>query len=158
MLFLLFQIGNDRYALEARQAVEVLPLVSLKKIPQSPRGVAGIFNYRGRPVPAIDLSDLTFGSPARERLSTRIILIQHTDASGQPHLLGLIAEHATEMMRREQREFVDAGVRSGTAPYLGPVLMDEKGVIQLLHAQHLLAEKVRDLLLAPETGLSHETG
>lgn len=169
MLFLLFQIGNDRYALEARQALEVLPLLSLKKIPQSPRGVAGIFNYRGRPVPAIDLSDLTFGRPARERLSTRIILIQHTDSSGQPRLLGLIAEHATEMMRREQREFVDLpcgigggelaaglggvipqgeGVRSGTAPYLGPVLMDEKGVIQLLHAQHLLAENELGLLLA----------
>lgn len=152
MLFLLFQIDKDRYALEARQAVEVLPFLSLKKIPQAPAGVAGIFNYRGRPVPAIDLSALAFGRPSRERLSTRIILVEyeHDDAPGKTRLVGLIAEHATEMMRREERDFVDPGVRPGAAPYLGPVVMDEKGVIQLLHIQHLLAQNMRDLLSASE--------
>jgi chemotaxis-related protein WspB len=158
MLFLLFQIGGDRYALEARQAVEVLPYLSLKNIPQSPRGVAGIFNYRGRPVPALDLSELTFGRPSRERLSTRIIVIQYTDRSGQSHLLGLVAEQATGMLRREESEFVDAGVRPHNAPYLGPVLMDDKGVIQLLRAQHLLAENVRELLFAQEAQPIHEAG
>jgi chemotaxis-related protein WspB len=158
MLFLLFQIGNDRYALEARQAVEVLPFVALKKIPQAPRGVAGIFNYRGRPVPALDLTELTFGRPSRQRLSTRIILVQyeHSDRPGKPRLLGLIAEQATSMMRREERDFVDPGVRSNAAPYLGPVIMDDKGVIQLLRAQHLLAESVRDLLFSGEPPLSRE--
>lgn len=158
MLYLLFQIGGDRYALEARQAVEVLPYLTLKTIPQSPRGVAGIFNYRGRPVPAVDLSELTLGRPSRERLSTRIIVIQYLDRSRQPHLLGLIAEQATGMIRREEREFVDAGVRTRSAPYLGPVLMDDKGVIQLLCVQHLLADSVRELLFAGEPEPSHEAG
>ena len=157
MLYLLFQIGGDRYAIEARQSVEVLPYLALKTIPQSPRGVAGIFNYRGRPFPAVDLSELTLGQPARERLSTRIIVIQYADVTGQTHLLGLIAEQATGMMHREEREFVDARVRSRTAPYLGPVIMDDKGVIQLLRAQHLLAENVRELLFAEETLTNHET-
>jgi len=157
MLFLLFQIGNDRYALEARRAVEVIPLLGLKTIPQAPRGVAGIFNYRGQPVPALDLCELTFGHPARERLSTRIIVVNVDDEgcvasdekSRRPsRLLGIIAEHATEMIRRDERDFVDSGVKVSAAPYLGPVLMDHKGVIQLLHAQHLLGEGVRELLRA----------
>jgi chemotaxis-related protein WspB len=151
MLYLLFQIGNDRYALEARQAVEVLPLLAMKTIPQAPRGVAGIFNFRGRPVPAIDLAALMLGQPARERLSTRIIVLQHTDAGGPARLLGLVAEHATEMIRREPREFVEPGIRTRSAPWLGPVLMDASGVIQLLHPQQLLSEKVRELLIATET-------
>lgn len=146
MLFLLFQIGNDRYALEARQAVEVIPFVALKKIPHAPRGVAGVFNYRGRPVPAVDLCELTFGRPARELLSTRIIVVNFPDAAGHTQWTGLIAEHATGMMRREPDQFVDPGVRMDHAPYLGPVLMDEKGVVQLLHPQHLLTESVRRLL------------
>src|SRR6266403_5966949 len=83
MLFLLFQLGNDRYALEAKRVVEVVPLLALKRIPQAPRGVAGIFNYRGRPVPAVDLSELALGQPANERLSTRIIIIHYQDATGQ---------------------------------------------------------------------------
>jgi chemotaxis-related protein WspB len=156
MLYLLFQIGNDRYALEASHAVEVIPLLALKKIPRAPRGVAGLFNYRGQPVTALDLCELTFGRPARERLSTRIILVNYSDPSGGSRRLGLIAEHATEMMRREERDFMDSGVKVGAAPYLGPVIMDDKGVIQLLHAQHLLAEGVRELLFAETLELSHE--
>jgi chemotaxis-related protein WspB len=86
MLYLLFQIGKDRYAIEARQAVEVLPFVDLERIPpalstpsvptQRPRGVAGIFNYRGQPMVAVDLCDLILGRPARELLSTRIIVVK----------------------------------------------------------------------------------
>ena len=58
MLFLLFQIGKDRYALEASRVVEVVPLLALKELPQAPKGVAGLFNYRGALVPAVDLSEL----------------------------------------------------------------------------------------------------
>ena len=75
MLFLLFQLGNDRYVLEASRVVEVVPLLELKQLPRAPKGVAGIFKYRGRPVPAVDLCALTLGRPASERLSTRIIIV-----------------------------------------------------------------------------------
>ena len=60
------------------------------------------------------------------------------------------------MMRRPENDFVDSGVKVGAAPYLGPIVMDDKGVIQLLHAQHLLAEEVRELLFADTLELSHE--
>ena len=146
MLFLLFHLGKDRYVLEAGRVVKVLPLVDLKKIPEAPQGVAGIFNYHGQPVPAVDLSELTLGQPAGERLSTRIILIHYPDESGRNQLLGLIAERATEIIRRESRDFVEPGLKLDTAPYLGPVLMDGQGPIQLVHEQRLLSDRVRDLL------------
>ena len=155
MLYLLFQIGADRYALEARQTLEVMPFVALKQIPRAPRGVAGIFNYRGQPVPAVDLSELTFGRPSRELLSTRLIVVRFDDPTGRPQLLGLIAEHATGIMRRAESDFVATGVKVGGTPYLGPVLMDSQGVIQLLHAQHLLTESMRELLLAETKVLTH---
>jgi chemotaxis-related protein WspB len=147
MLFLLFKLGSDRYALEASHVVEVLPLLELRQLPHAPKGFAGIFNSRGRPVPAVDLCEITLGFPARERLSTRIILIDCQVEDGSQHLLGLIAEEATEMLRKDPREFVDPGVRMGAAPYLGPVLMDPKGPIQWVHEQHLLPDGVRALLV-----------
>jgi chemotaxis-related protein WspB len=61
MLFLLFQLGSERYALDASRVVEVVPLLCLQRLPQAPPGVAGVFNYRGQPVPAVDLSQLTMG-------------------------------------------------------------------------------------------------
>ncbi len=152
MLFLMFQLGKDRYVLDASHVVEVLPLLELKRIPQAPRGVAGLFNYRGQPVPAVDLSQLALDQPARERLSTRIIVVNYPNGTGKNLLLGLIAEHATEIIRRESKDFVDSGVKVGTAPYLGPVLMDGTGAIQWIHEQRLLPEKVRDVLFSETLG------
>lgn len=147
MLFLLFQLGKDRYALEANRVVEVVPLVNFKKLPRAPNGVAGVFNYRGRPVPAVDLSQLTIGQPAKERLSTRIIVVNYPDRQGHKHLLGLVAEHATDVLRSDAQQFVESGIQLQSAPYLGPVLMDKKGPIQWLYEDRLLPEPVKELVL-----------
>ncbi len=156
MLFLLFQLGKDRYALEASRVVEVVPLLALQKLPQSPKGVAGVFNYRGRPVPAVDLGMLTLGQPASERLSTRIIIVNYPDESGTTHLLGLIAERATETLRRDAKDFVDPGVKLGAAPYLGPILTDGNRAIQWIYEHRLLPEPMRELLFSEPGALCHE--
>jgi chemotaxis-related protein WspB len=148
MLFLLFQIGSERYALRASRVVKVLPLVAMKRLPQAPKGVAGILNYRGQPVPAVDLSELTSGTPASERLSTRIIIVHYSGPLGQNHLLGLVAENATEIIHRDPEEFADSGLKVRAAPYLGPVLMDTRGSVQLLHEQRLLPPAMRELLFS----------
>ena len=146
MLFVLFQLGKERYALEAARVVEVVPLLELQRFPQAPAGVAGMFIYRGRPVTTLDLCRLTLGRPAAEHLSTRIIIVNHSDATGAEQLVGLIAERATEIIRREPKDFMEAGVELSTAPFLGPVLTDAKGVIQLVSTEKLLTENLRGLL------------
>jgi chemotaxis-related protein WspB len=147
MLFLLFRIGDDRYALDALQIAEVLPVVGVKGIPQAPAGVAGIIDYHGSPVPLIDLSQLALGRPARRRLSTRIVLVHYADQKGtKKHLLGLLAEGATETMRRDTADFVASGVGNDPAPYLGPVASDEHGMIQWVNIDKLLPPMVRDQL------------
>jgi len=156
MLFLIFKLGKDRYAVEANRVLEVLPLLAVKRLPQAPAGVAGIFNLRGQPVPAIDLSELAFGEPARERLTTRIIVVLHTDASGRNHPLGLIAESVTQTIHKDPKDFISPGVTIAGAPYLGPIVMDPDGPIQWLNSQHLLSPPIRDLLFAEPKQLAHE--
>jgi chemotaxis-related protein WspB len=146
MHFLLFQLGKDRYVLDVGQVAEVLPLVSLKQIPQTPPAVAGIFDFRGDPVPVIDLSQMAMERPAQRRLSTRIILAHYPDGNGEKHLLGLIAERVTETIRREPSDFVATGVNNDAAPYLGPVATDARGLIQWVQVGQLLTPAVRDLL------------
>ena len=149
MLFLLFQLGEDRYALEAGRVAEVLPLVAVTAIPQAPEGVAGLLNYRGAPVPAIDLSQLTIGRPARRRLNTRVILVHLPEADGETRLLGLIAERVTETVRRDPADFVTSGVTSDRAPYLGRVATDERGLVHWIDVEKLLPHAVRVALFAP---------
>lgn len=154
MLFLLFELGKDRYAINAGEVAEVLPLVHIKPVPQSPAGLAGVFNYRGAPVPVIDLSLLVLGRPAPTRLSTRLVLVHYPDGRGETRLLGLIAEHATNTIRREPQDFVASGVATEHAPYLGPVITDARGFIQWITVTKLLSASMRDVLFNRHDGPS----
>jgi chemotaxis-related protein WspB len=149
MLFLLFQLGQDRYALDTSRIAEVLPLVGITEMPQAPAGVAGLFNYRGVPVPVLDLSQLTMGRPAKSRLNTRIVVVHYPDGSGGTRLLGLIAEKVTETVRRDRADFVTTGVTNDRAQYLGPVATDARGLMQWIDVESLLPASVRDVLFTP---------
>jgi chemotaxis-related protein WspB len=146
MLFFLFRMGDDRYALDALQIAEVLPLVEAKKLPQAPAGVAGIIDYHGAPVPLIDLSELALGRPSQRRLGSRIILVHYPDHTGTKRLLGLLAERATELMRRDPADFVDSGVGNSPAPYLGQVSTDARGMVQRINISQLIPPSLSDLL------------
>ena len=146
MLFLLFHLEKDRYALDAAQVVEVLPVVDFKGIPRAGRGVAGAFLYRGTPVPLLDLCELALGKPSRMLMSTRIFLVNYEEPGGETHLLGLLAEQATDTIRRDPADFTEPGVAVDTAPYLGPVTMDARGMIQRIEINQLLPAETRDQL------------
>jgi chemotaxis-related protein WspB len=146
MLFLLFQLGTDRYALEAGQVVEVLPLINFKRIPNAPSSVAGVFNFHGTPVPLIDLTELALGRPSQARMSTRIVLINYLIESGERHLLGLIAEYVMETLQRAESDFVDSGVSAIDSPYLGSVMTDKDGIVQRIEVSRLLPQSLREQL------------
>lgn len=146
MLFLLFQLGKDRYALDARQVVEVLPMVAVKQIPHAPAAVLGAFNYRGTTIPLLDLSHLALGRAAHHRLSTRIVVVDFPGPAGQKRMLGLLAEHVTETFRRPPGDFHEAGVSAPDSPYLGPVATDAQGLVQRIRIEQLLPTDIRELL------------
>jgi len=60
--------------------------------------------------------------------------------------LALIAEGVTETLRKEPSDFVDSGVGVNSAPYLGPVATDSRGVIQWVELEQLLPEAIQEIL------------
>jgi chemotaxis-related protein WspB len=146
MLFLLFQLGQDRYALEANLVVEVLPLVALKALPGAPRGVAGLIDYRGTPVPVIDVSALALGVAAVSRVSTRLLIVRFSSAQGGECSIGLIVERATEMLKCAAGDFRATGVETSGAPYLREVIRDRQGLIQRVDVAAMLGEELRAAL------------
>src|SRR6185503_5710999 len=111
MLFLLFQLEQDRYAIEAGKVAEVVPLVQLKQLPHAPRGVAGVCNFHSQLIPVLDLSALMLGRAARPRLGTRLVLVNYILPHGATHLPGLLAAGATEILQRRKTDFAETGVR-----------------------------------------------
>ena len=146
MLFLVFAVDGDRYALDVGQLLEVLPLVNLKPLPKAHPGIAGLFDFHGLPIPALDLSALIGARAALRRLSTRIVVVNYAGKNGMRHPLGLIAEKATTTVRLDPGMFKEAGVDDGATPYLGPVARDATGLIQWLVIPKLLPLSIRNAL------------
>ena len=101
---LLFYIGDDRYALAARQVVEVISLVELKKLARSPKYLAGLLDYRGKIIPVIDLCQLLSRRSYQPYLSTRIIIVNYAFNKENLSLLGVIAERVTETLELQETD------------------------------------------------------
>lgn len=144
MLFVLCQIGSNRYALPASQVVEVLPLVNLLPLPQAARGVAGVFNYHSEPIPVFDLTQVIVGQPAQFRVSTRIVLARQQIGTGESRTVGFLAEHATATFRCAAESLVPQALASTSCPWLGPVFTDAEGMIQTLDLSRLNPDAASD--------------
>lgn len=140
-LFLVFYIGEERFALPATEVVEVLPRLPLKPVAHTPVWVAGVFSHRGQMVPVIDISAMTFGQTSVARTSTRLVLVNYR---GQ--VLGLMLEQASDTVRCDPAEFQPYGVDNHDAPYLGPVRKDHLGLLQWLSVDDLLSPAKSALL------------
>lgn len=159
MLMLMFYVGDDdRYALDTKRVIEVVPTVTLQKLHGAPEYIPGLFNYRGHLVPAIDLCQMIQGKPARAYLSTRIVLVNcelpdTTESNGDilhgSLILGLIAERMTETLKKPETEFLSPSLKVDSTPYLGEIITDDRGMIQFLRVEHLLSEAQKTYLLLP---------
>ncbi len=142
-----------------------MPRVELRIIPHAPAFLAGLLGYRGKVVPVIDLGLLLDVTPCRDCLSTRIILVDDSpgdhnrwnqdqeDACEEaresaanpkptPNLLGLIAEHVSDLTYVKPEQIIPAPVRLPQTPYLGPIVQTDQGIVQLI-----VIEKVREVSL-----------
>ena len=119
-----------------------MPFVDLRAVPGAPPAVAGIIDYGGAPVPVIDLAQLLANRPAQRRLGTRIVLVHYANQ----HVLGLIAERATETVRKEPSEFQPSGIARSEPPHLGPVALDAIGPVHWIDVSRLLPEALANSL------------
>ena len=150
MLLLLFHIDDDAYGIDLSQIVEVVPLVTLTKLPYSPDCVAGIFNFRGCIAPVIDLTELLAGRQSKELLSTRIIIVNFKDHKSQLRQLGLLAEQATETMACNPADIQTSGVGSAEARYLRDILLTSGGMIHIINIENVLSKKIQELLFVAD--------
>ena len=77
MLGLVFQVGADKVAVDVCRVREVVPRVRLTVVHGVPPWIAGVFVYRGRVVPVVDLHALAGVGECPPHLSSRIILFPY---------------------------------------------------------------------------------
>ena len=148
MQLLTFSIAGQAYAVESRTVVEVLPLVPARPIPGTPPYVRGIFSYRGGFVLLVDLGERLAGRPPRERLSTRVIVVEFTAPDGAGRVrLGLVAENVIAIRGAEDAEAELPALGIPDAPFLGRIFRLPGGTVQVIEPAHLLPPELATGLL-----------
>lgn len=143
MQLITFTVGGQAFAIESRSVIEVLPLVPHRQVPLVPDYVSGMFTYRGRLVPVIDLGVRLQGRPVERRLSTRIIVVEFTtaaagDAAVIPVRAGLVAENVISTCRAEEAEATYPALQLGHAPFMAGILRLRGSTVHLLAVDRLL--------------------
>lgn len=72
MLFILFRLGKERYALKAAHVVDVIARLPLRPQPGTRDFVASLSNSRDKVVPVLDLGRLALGTPCRRSSQTPV--------------------------------------------------------------------------------------
>lgn len=145
MLALVFQVGNDRLALDVRSIREVIPRVRLQSLTGSPNWLAGGFVYRGQVVPVLDLHRLAGLGACPASLNSRIILVPHP-GEDEKKFLGLLASHVTDLQEVETSDATRMHLRLDAVPDFGSAIVDRGEVLRLFDLEKLLPASIRDEL------------
>jgi chemotaxis-related protein WspB len=145
MQLLTFSVAGQPYALESRRVIEVLPLVPARPLPQAPDYLLGIFTYRGRLLPLVDLARRLGVPPPVARLSTRVIVVEiELDAAREPGgraaplRLGLVAENVVAVRSADEAGASLPPLRLPGADYLDRALRIGGETVQVIDVGKLL--------------------
>ena len=148
MLLLSFNIGDEKYVINTRNIIEVTPVVRLKKLPGSIKGVSGLLNYHGSSVPVVDINLLCGKTEKIDTLATRIIIVKYHEKN----ILGIKAGNVTETRRIDVSEFKETGIQVNKNKFLGDIAEYDNKFLQLVNVEQLLTDDIRDCLFPKQSG------
>jgi purine-binding chemotaxis protein CheW len=95
--FLSFCLGAEQYGVEILRVREIIGMLAITPLPQTPSYVRGVMNLRGRIIPVIDLR-LRFGLPSVEATKeTCIIVLESIEADGSQTVMGAVVDSVREV-------------------------------------------------------------
>lgn len=91
--FLTFQLKDEEYGLEILKVREIMGLMDITTVPQTPTYVKGVINLRGQVIPVIDLR-LKFGMEKGEYDKRTCIVVVNVDGLQ----MGIVVDTVSEVM------------------------------------------------------------
>lgn len=124
-----FRVGEERFAVDILRVQEINRMMALTQIPQSPPGVCGVINLRGRIAPVLDFRTRMGLEATEPGDSSRIIVV---DIKGST--IGFIVDEVHEVLQIS-RSIVDPtpplATGSDSTYILGVAKLDDSPLILL---------------------------
>jgi purine-binding chemotaxis protein CheW len=152
--YLTFVLGQEEYGIGIMHVREIIGMMAITAVPQTPSFVKGVINLRGKVIPVIDLR-LKFGLDEAEHTTETCVIVVEVGNSQ----MGIIVDTVREVVDIDEDEIEDAprfGTKVDTNFILGmgkvggkvEILLDISRV--LTSAEMVLTQKLSDTENSPE--------
>ncbi len=148
--YLTFTLGQEEYGIGILKIKEIIGLMSITTVPQTPEFIKGVINLRGKVIPVVDLR-LRFGMDAIEYTERTCIIVVEVDGQAGTIQIGIVVDSVSEVLNIKGDEIEDTptfGTKLNVDFILGMAKM-EGGVKILLDIDKVLNDE--DIAILEQT-------
>ena len=104
--YLTFHLANEEFGIRVLKVREIMGLLEITAVPQTPAHIKGVINLRGKVVPVIDLR-LKFGLDAAEYTQRTCIIVTQVQGESGLVLMGIVVDGVSEVLNLTAQEIED---------------------------------------------------
>ncbi|HPX55931.1 MAG TPA: chemotaxis protein CheW [Syntrophales bacterium] len=142
--YLTFMLDDEEYGIWIKKVREIIGMMQITTVPQTPGYVKGVINLRGKVVPIVDLR-LKFGMESMAYTERTCIIVVEVRSKTHAISMGIVVDAVSEVVNIRENEIEETphfGVRLNTDYILG-MAKAENGVKILLDIDRVLcAEEI----------------
>ncbi len=119
--YLTFSLAGEEYGIGILKVKEIIGLMAITTVPQTPAYVKGVINLRGKVIPVADLR-LKFGMEPMEYTDRTCIIVVEIKGADRTVLMGIVVDSVSEVLNIKGSEIEDTpnfGGKLNTAFILG---------------------------------------
>ena len=138
--YLTFSLAGEEYGIGILKIKEIIGMMSITTVPQTPEFVKGVINLRGKVIPVIDLR-LRFGMEVIDYTERTCIIVVEIEGSAGTVQIGIVVDAVSEVLNvnaEDVEETPTFGAKLNTDYILGMAKM-EGGVKILLDIDRVLS-------------------
>ena len=140
--YLTFTMANEEYGIGILKIKEIIGMMPITTVPQTPEFVKGVINLRGKVIPVMDLR-LRFEMEAIDYTERTCIIVVEIEGSGGIVQIGIVVDAVSEVLNIKGEAIEDTptfGTKLNTDYILGMAKM-EGGVKILLDIDRVLSSE-----------------
>ena len=145
--YLTFTMADEEYGIGILKIKEIIGMMTITSVPQTPDYVKGVINLRGKVIPVIDLR-LRFGLPAMDYTERTCIVVVEIATLGGTVMVGIVVDSVSEVLniRSEEIEATPAFGSKLQIDYILGMAKMEGGVKILLDIDRVLSVEEIEVL------------
>ena len=145
--YLTFTLAEEEYGIGILKIKEIIGMMPITSVPQTPEFVKGVINLRGKVIPVIDLR-LRFDMGEIDYTERTCIIVVEIEGQAGTVMIGIVVDSVSEVLNIKGKDIEDTptfGAKLNTDYILGMAKM-EGGVKILLDIDRVLSgEEVASL-------------